>query len=1269
VVAFRDAMLKVECEACKAPYQVDERRVPPTGLKMRCPKCGHSFVVPSPNAPASPPVAPAPPAVPPRSVGKTTMLGVGMPVAAPLDPTASDDPFGNLPAAKPAAPAFGVPRPGAAPRPAAQPTAPGLGGIDELMDLPAVPDEAGLPAIARPGLGGKPPVPPGAFRPPLPGGPPKVPPKPQPPSLSDFEIDLPSAEADLPAAKAPFGTNKGLTFDVDLPSPAADLPSAKPGGRRDHADLPAVAAGLPSTKTSMGFGEIDLPVLGGSLPAVAPRDHNLPSAVAAGLPLPVVGGGLPVAVSSGLPSALGGNNLPQVANALPQVANALPQVVNALPQVANALPVPVRDERHRPSVKAGEEMDFGDLELKSLPPPPPQDVVEELELPPSRDPQKGARSTGGTGFGEVDLGADTGEAVAMDEVARPVAGKVGGGEVALPTAPAKRREKTGEVAAPSRAPKLLLALVAVIIIGGTLMQLTPYGWFGYIAIDDLMHESAWGRMADEASQKARSAMAPDAFDQTEKALDELAQAHADAPRARPLTAYAALAEFESQLRFGKDGARAARAQSWLADIAAKSPRPAEVRYFTIANAAQSANNGDLAGARAALDVASKKDVGDPVQQDIAIARGELELAAGDAAAATAAFTRASQLAPSARAHFGLARASVLGDDLAKARTEVAATLSASPNDAGALVLRAAMAWTVDKNETDATRDLREVFQGAARPAASPSDLSKAYALLGWIQSSRGKSSEARDSFESALKLNSSNADALVGQGEVLYTEGRFAEALSRFDTAAQVEPRNVRAIVADAKAKIALERLADAKAQLVQARTTFPNEMKVAYWVGKVEEALGNRKAAEDGYIAAIALANPTKPDAIDPYVALAEMLAGQGRATEAQAKLNEAKGKLPDSAAMQRALGQVAAAQAQYDEAVAHYQAAVQKDPDDLSSRFLLGQTYRRMQRLDLAAAEFDKVFAADKDYPQLAMERGLLFEQANQIDKALEQFQAALQKAPNDIDLQLRVGAAFVGVRHADDALVILKKVREKRATSAEVNHYLGRAYFLKGGAYLADAKRYLQQAVDEDPNHPEYHFYLAWVATETNPADVGTAQAEVDRALAIDKLYGDAYWQRGVVERINSAVDDAIKDLKRALQLRPTRYEAHATLAECYEDKNNMSEAMAEWAKAISADDSRPMWRARYGRLLFDKGNLAQALPHLRFATKAAEDAKEDKWPGWATDAEYRFAQALRKTGAKQEAIDHFNVFLDHATATHPDRRDALGALSSRGAPRDH
>src|SRR5690348_14180205 len=79
-------MLKVECESCKAPYQVDERRVPPTGLKMRCPKCGHTFLVTDPSKGAPPLAAGGLPQQP--SPKKATMVGVGAfgPGGKPLPP-------------------------------------------------------------------------------------------------------------------------------------------------------------------------------------------------------------------------------------------------------------------------------------------------------------------------------------------------------------------------------------------------------------------------------------------------------------------------------------------------------------------------------------------------------------------------------------------------------------------------------------------------------------------------------------------------------------------------------------------------------------------------------------------------------------------------------------------------------------------------------------------------------------------------------------------------------------------------------------------------------------------------------------------------------------------------------------------------------------------------------------------------------------------------------------------------------------------------------
>src|SRR5262252_9356494 len=135
-------MFRVECPGCKAPYQVDERRVPASGLKMRCPKCGTSFQVDPPQAdprsaaPANavlgaslgfsgdtsesvpPPPAGVRPPLPKRKPQlKGTMIGVAPPRSG-----------GGAPA-RPAVPA-------AAPAPARAPAAAEVDPFGEL-DLPA----------------------------------------------------------------------------------------------------------------------------------------------------------------------------------------------------------------------------------------------------------------------------------------------------------------------------------------------------------------------------------------------------------------------------------------------------------------------------------------------------------------------------------------------------------------------------------------------------------------------------------------------------------------------------------------------------------------------------------------------------------------------------------------------------------------------------------------------------------------------------------------------------------------------------------------------------------------------------------------------------------------------------------------------------------------------------------------------------------------------------------------------------------------------------
>ena len=1391
-------MLKVECESCKAPYQVDERRVPPTGLKMRCPKCGHTFLVTDPSkgaADAAPGALPKPP--PPK---KATMVGLA-PKPAPIKPAAAPPPAAPaqippldfdaaLPAIKPAARKATPPKPAppaakAPPAPAppvakATPPMMSFGGIDDL-DLPAVPDEVGLPAMVsrkpapKPIVAPKPApiVPQFSSAPPVISNAPPVPEDffPNPPTLApgtaapfSFEVDLPAIPTGVtkppasakPASKAPFGT-------LDLPAPKApvapmgeidfgssgfgdvDLPSVATGApglpvvsghtqRGGFADLPSPAygsnaPGLPASRgggggfPAGGFGEIDLPSMSADLP-MAGGGAGLPMASGGvglpmpsggvglpmpsggvGLPMPSGGVGLPMPSGGvglptpsggvGLPSAMGaGSHLPSPFDAgahLPSAMGAgahLPSAMGAGAHLPSAMgpgahlpsamgheahmPLPVSDDRLLPN-RGPSPIAFGELDLPLVgggdalaPPRSGGGAFGEVDLPSDNLGSLAPPQAGGMAFGEVDLGGGDDGGAPLG----PPPAATGGGfafqEASLAPASAAERPVPGrlrpmrEDSGPSRLPKVLGIGLAVLVLGGAALQLTPVGAFGHLWISDKLHAGENASTTAARGDLARKKTGVDTYQAAQEAADDLVDARKKAPRNRPLGAYAAFVEYMTQVRFGLDPARAARVSTFLMEI----PPDAQVPYLAAARAAQQAQSGDWNGAKSATDAALASEPKDGIQFELGILKGEVALAQRDPAVALAAFTAAHATGASARTFFGIARAHAMSKTLPKAREAVDETLKLSPTHAGALTLRAQLVWEMLRDDPAAMKDLTAVLDEKARKSLGPFELAYALTTKGWIMLARDRAGEARAAFDEAVKVDPRNVAALIGQGEVLYADGRYTEALTRFDEASTKDTSSTQAVVGSAKSKIALERLQDAKAQLLAARAKSPKDMTIALWLARVEESLGNKKGAEELYGVAVDLANPQSPEAVSAYAQYARFLAGQGKGAEAAAKLEQARAKLPDTAALQRAFGEVAAEQGQFQEALEHFQLALQKNPNDIGTKFRLGVTYRKMHKLDLAAKALDEVSAADKQYPGIALERGLLFQESGDVGKALEQFTSALEKAPNDADLMLRVGAAYVMTGDTEKALPLLGKVKDQRPNSAEANHFVGRAYLKQGGLEAAAAMRYLQRAVALDPNKAEYHLYVAQAANEASPPQLGLARDEVDKALALDKLAADAYWQRGIVERREGRPNDAVRDLLKALELKPSRHEAHAALAEAYEDRNETGLALAEWQKAIAVDDKQPFWRYRLGKILADRNANAEAAKHLAYAVEQAKGMTPK--PAWLSNAAFEAGETQKKSGQKPAACESLKLFMETAPPSSPDRRDAVRHLTELGCP---
>lgn len=1376
-------MINVQCDGCKSPYQVDERRVPASGLKMRCSKCGNSILVEKPTVdlagrsdlpvPASPrpkgvaPVFPRGPVLPkqglptPKAVVPTTpekaalafargegsrfdipamdddalaeldlpspatLVSKEKPVAVAMDPLAdegmraSDRP--TAPRAVDEASVFDRITSDDHRRPSERPTAPHLPAVavpktsvtkaaERDVDVPprgkatvrqmaaVIPDAMALdlPALAPSR---------DAIAPPLPqanrsaaelsaaGTNPsardankaELPSPARPPAKRTLEIDLPDTglpideaamafgEIDLPATVPAHAGAKGFgaiglaapapprepakSFgEIDLPAVPAPSPSKSPApamkSRPGHADLPALS--------DAAFGEIDLPV-----PDVATSDDGgfgefeLPAPEADAsfgkldLPLPVGQSGehqippeaKPATTASAVAafSMLGDLELPLTSESsmnlsavvLPPSKPASPALDFALDELSLDAPAskpkaPSDATRQSMPSIPGEEFSLG-VQTNSTPPPGPSQRTD---------------ITGGIGD-EVELGV--GDAGAADAAARKDKPAKGGRQDAAPAPAMSRKERL-------RRRALTMGIAVLVAVGGGSLALLPdIGPFGIYAITDTVKADDHARALKQLETNVQTMLDEDTAGSAARALTTAKAAQINLPRHRATAAYTAYVAFLSSIRHGPRASDETFGKQLLEFVA---DTPSRERMLAVAAKHKAANK--LEAARRVV-----KDAGGPQSKDIDTLAliGEIELAAGMKEDALAVWKHAVSLREkSARALFGLARAQHAAGDFNAAEKNARAVIEVSPKHAGARILLATIIGRFPTTEGEAIALLSKVTdQGEVRTATSEGQIVQAFIEAGRIHLLRSRVSAAADAFAEALKMDPRNVQALIGDGELFFRSGRNSQALLRFEEAMRADDTSIPAKVGAIKTLLALERMKDAKDLAKKLREAKPELSIGAYWLGRVEEALGSKKDAETLYLEAIKLGG-SDSDIVDAYVSLVALLSSVGRGEEAQAKLAEASAKYPDLAALHRAKGEVLSEAGRYAEARAEFEAALAKE-DDLGTRFRLGVTLRRMRLFEEAMGVLDKLQTADKDYPGLALERGILYAEMGQSERALEMYAAALEKAPNDVDLKLRVGSTQVIAGHPDEAEKILREVLKDRAASADANHFLGRALLLKGGS-AAEAIRFLDRATEIDANRAEYYLYVGWAANELN--QVQRAEQAIQRALELDRELADAYWQRAILYHKQGRTLDALADLQVALAKRPSRYEAYATMALCYQDQARWPDATAAWIKAIEGNGSIAEWHYRLGKIYEGNGNRAAAAPELDKAVELVE-AKPNMSQSWHFDLYFLYGETMQATGQKEKALKGYKRYLQLApvnNAYRPDAERAIKLLEPRG-----
>jgi tetratricopeptide (TPR) repeat protein/2-polyprenyl-3-methyl-5-hydroxy-6-metoxy-1,4-benzoquinol methylase len=239
---------------------------------------------------------------------------------------------------------------------------------------------------------------------------------------------------------------------------------------------------------------------------------------------------------------------------------------------------------------------------------------------------------------------------------------------------------------------------------------------------------------------------------------------------------------------------------------------------------------------------------------------------------------------------------------------------------------------------------------------------------------------------SLLVVSSDTAVALIDEGNALEEQGRTDEAMERYDAAVRADPGCARAHLNRGNVLLAGGQIDEARAAYQLAITHDSHYAAVHFNLGNLECRAGAYERAVESYQAAIRI----KPDFANAFVALGNALDTLGRPAESKESYQRALAINPADAGVHFNLGVLAAAEGRPAEAADSLRAAIDLQPGYAAAHHSLGTVLCSLGRLDPAEASLRRALSLAPDSDEVLYNLAMVL--------------MARGKAPDAVELTLR-------------------------------------------------------------------------------------------------------------------------------------------------------------------------------------------------------------------------------------------------------------------------
>ena len=449
--------------------------------------------------------------------------------------------------------------------------------------------------------------------------------------------------------------------------------------------------------------------------------------------------------------------------------------------------------------------------------------------------------------------------------------------------------------------------------------------------------------------------------------------------------------------------------------------------------------------------------------------------------------------------------------------------------------------------------------------------------------------EADREINLAVAKDGADAHFIYLQGRVAEAIGKGDEAFKRYEAALQKKPDLVEALAAEGV--IYVGRLDKAKArEKLEAALKVPAAQLLALddeAVGDLAVALGDKVRAKAAYERAL------QKDPEDP-----QAHAGMGKALLAEGDLAGARKEL------ELALSQV---------------------DTDASMYFEYGSLLRRLGESDAALEALRKSVKLDSKEPRYRARFGALLVERGQFEDAEQQLRQAVLMNDRYAEGLFFLARALAGRKNLSEAVDTMKKAVEIEPENTEYLYYLGLIF--EQGQQVQDAVDAFSRAIEKDKQNADALEHLGLnLMVENRFNEAGGA---FRKAAGLDPKRARLWAEVGDAEQQTGDVDGAIRDFQKALSQNPNLIGVWTKLGIAYKDKDCRgcrTKALDALRRATQVDPTDATAHHELGYMYKDDGKRRDAIAEFGRYLELRPDAGDI---GTVQDDIYYLQEESRRT----------------------------------------